>query len=87
MPKYIVERSFPAGIDIPATSEMCAAVMRRDAQLGVVWLHSYVSEDRMTSYCVYVAPTPDALRAAAAANDLPVRKITEVQVRDACFGL
>ena len=54
-------------------------------ELGVTWVHSYVSEDKKTTFCVYDAPTPDAIRATAAANDLPVDRITEVSVLDPYF--
>ena len=48
-------------------------------------MHSYVSEDKNTTFCVYDAPTPDAIRATAAANELPVDRITEVRVLDPYF--
>jgi hypothetical protein len=88
MPRYIVERAFPEGLEIPITNggaEICRAVVRRNAELGVTWVNSYVSTDKHTTYCVYDAPTPDAIRATAAANELPVQRITEVRVLDPYF--
>ena len=29
---------------------------------GVTWVHSYVSEDKMKTFCVYDAPNPEAIR-------------------------
>ena len=60
---------------------------RREAkrELGVTWIHSYVGDDKKTTFCVYDAPTPDAIRATATANDLPIDRITEVQVLDPYF--
>jgi Protein of unknown function (DUF4242) len=88
MPRYIVERTFPEGLEIPVSNggaDICAAVVKRNAELGVTWVHSYVSEDRKATYCVYDAPTPDAIRASAAANELPVKRITRVSVLDPYF--
>jgi hypothetical protein len=88
MPRYVVERTFPNGLEIPIANggaAICAAVVKRNAELGVSWVHSYVSDDKQTTFCVYDAPTPDAIRATATANDLPVDRITEVRVLDPYF--
>lgn len=88
MPRYIVERIFSDGFEIPIArgdADVCQAVVRRNAELGVNWIHSYVSDDKRTTFCVYDAPTPDAIRATALANDLPVDRITEVRVLDPYF--
>jgi hypothetical protein len=83
----MVERTFPEGLRIPVAggAQVCSGVIQRNAELGVTWVHSYVSDDKRTSYCVYDAPTPDAVRATAAANDLPVDRVTQVQVLDPYF--
>jgi Protein of unknown function (DUF4242) len=88
MPRYIVERTFADALSIPIAdggAEICKTVVERNAELGVTWVHSYVSEDKKTTFCVYDAPTPDAIRATAAANELPVDRITEVRVLDPYF--
>jgi hypothetical protein len=90
MPRYIVERSFADGLRIPVTDQGAEAVLEvvdRNARQGVTWLESYVSDDKSRSYCVYDAPTPEAIRATAAANSLPVDRITEVRVLDPYFYL
>jgi hypothetical protein len=48
-------------------------------------VHSYVTADKQTSFCVYDAPDPEAIRRTATANDLPVDAITEVRVLDPYF--
>ena len=88
MPRYIVERMVPNGLDMPianGAAEICRTVRERNAELAVAWVHSYVSDDKKQTFCVYDAPTPDAIRATAAANDLPVDRITEVSVLDPYF--
>ena len=51
----------------------------------MTWLHSYVSEDNRSTFCVYDAPTPEAIRKTAARNELPVDQITRVRVLDPYF--
>jgi hypothetical protein len=88
MPRYIVERTFPEGLEIPVANgrpDVLRPVVRRNAQEGVTWVHSYVSEDRRTTFCVYDAPTPEAIRKTAARNELPVDRITQVRVLDPYF--
>jgi len=45
-------------------------------------MYSYVSEDTGTMYCLYEAPSPEAIRRAARHSDLPVDRITQVRVLD-----
>ena len=88
MPRYLVERTFPQGLGIPGGAEgvqLCLGVVERNADAGVTWLHSYVSEDRKTTFCVYDGPSPEAIRKTAARNDLPVERITQVRVLDPYF--
>ena len=88
MPRYLVERVFPEGLTIPVTAEgadRCQEVVARNADLGVTWVHSYVSEDKQTTFCVYDGPTPEAIRRAAERNGLPVDRITQVTVLDPYF--
>ena len=88
MPRYVVQRTFEDGLTIPADAdgaELCRAVVRRNADQGVTWVHSYVSGRREATYCVYDGPSPEAIRKAAALNSLPVDRITEVSVLDPYF--
>jgi Nickel responsive protein SCO4226-like len=88
MPRYVVERTFPEGLMVPAGDEgagMCMTVVERNADAGVTWVHSYVSADKAKTFCVYDAPTPEAIRKTASRNDLPIDRITEVRVLDPYF--
>jgi Protein of unknown function (DUF4242) len=88
MPRYVVQRTFPDGLQISAGnggSKLCQAVVERNAEEGVTWLHSYVSADRRTTFCIYDAPTPEAIRKTANRNELPVDQITQVRVLDPYF--
>jgi Protein of unknown function (DUF4242) len=88
MPRYVVERMFPDGLRIPVDAEgaqLCLSVVERNADEGVTGIHSYVSDDREKTFCVYDAPSPEAIRKTAGWNDLPVDRITQVRVLDPYF--
>ena len=88
MPRYMIERTFAGGLQVRsdrAGAEACRAVVRCNADEGVTWLHSYVSEDGNRTFCVYDGPSPEAIRKAAAVNELPVDRITEISVLDPYF--
>ena len=88
MPRYVVERTFPGGLRPTSGAdggELCQAVVERNTDDGVTWIHSYVSDDREKTFCVYDAPSPEAIRKTAARNDLPVDRITQVFVLDPYF--
>lgn len=88
MKRYMVERTFNAGLHIPITSEgeqACTAVVSNNSEDGVTWVHSYVSDDKSKTFCIYDAPSPEAIRKTADRNGLPVDRITEVRVLDPYF--
>ena len=85
MPRYLVERTFREDFNLPnsSNSEQDRLLFNENnALLGVVWIHSFVSTDSKKSYCLYDAPTPEAVRRAALRNSLPVDRITEVRLLD-----
>ena len=88
MPRYLVHRSFDDGLRFPVDATGRSAV--RDIVAGnlahdVTWVHSYVSDDDRTTWCVYDAPSPEAIRAAAGVNHLPVDEIMAISVLDPYF--
>ena len=88
MKRFIVERSFPDGLEIPVNDEgskMCLTVISTNAEDQVTWVQSYVSLDKKKTYCVYDAPSADAIRKAAKKNHMSADKITEVRVLDPYF--
>lgn len=88
MPRYLVERTFPDGLAIPMTEQgaaTCRTVVGNNAEELVAWVHSYVTPDRMRTFCVYDGPSPEAIRKAARRNGLPVDQIIEVRVLDPYF--
>jgi hypothetical protein len=88
MPRYVVERTFPDGLNISVDTHgaaNCIAVVDRNADDGVTWVHSYVSDDKKKTFCVYDAPSPEAIRKTAERNSLPLDQITQVSVLDPYF--
>ena len=88
MPRYMVERTFKDGLNIPATDEgatVCAGVVEKNEDLGVTWVHSYVVKDHKKTFCIYDGPNEDAIRKAAQRNGLPVDSVSEVSVLDPYF--
>jgi len=88
MPRFMVERSFPDGLNIPVNDDGARAMAKVgevNAADGVNWVHSYVSGDKKKTFCVYDGPSPEAIRRTATRNGLPVDKITEVSVLDPFF--
>lgn len=55
------------------------------AEEGVNWVHSYVSADKTKTFCVYDAPSPEAIRSVGAKNGVPVDAVHEVSVVDPYF--
>ena len=85
MPRYVVQRSFPEGLRLPpeeSRAEFSRRVIARDAEEGVTWIQSFVSEDGTCTFCIYDAPSPEAIRRTSARNQLPVDQITRVSVLD-----
>jgi len=88
MPRYLVQRHFDDGLRFPVDATGRSAVtdiVAGNLAHSVTWVHSYVSDDDRTTWCVYDAPSPDAIRAAAGDNHLPVGEIMPVNVLDPYF--
>ncbi|MEX1037957.1 MAG: DUF4242 domain-containing protein, partial [Acidimicrobiia bacterium] len=79
MPRYLIERSFPDGLEIPqneAGATMVAGVVSNNSNEQVTWVRSFVAGDKTKTFCIYDGPTPESIRRAAASNGLPVDSIS-----------
>jgi hypothetical protein len=76
VPWYVVERNFAEQMDL--TADDARLIEEVNASEGVRWLYSFLSADRRQSYCLYEAPSPDAIRAAAQRAGLPADVVVEV---------
>lgn len=76
MPTYLIERRFAEQLDM--TSEDVRLIEEVNADEGVSWLFSFLSADRHRTYCLYEAPSPDAIMTAARRAGIPADAVTEV---------
>jgi hypothetical protein len=76
MPLYVIEREFAEELDL--SSEDVRLIDEVNAGEGVHWLFSFLSADRRHTYCLYEAPSAEAIRAAARRANVPADVIVEV---------
>ena len=76
MPVFLVERNFAEQLQV--TTEAAASINRVNADVGVCWLISFLSADKKKTYCLYEAESAEAIRVAAARNNVPADVIIEV---------
>jgi hypothetical protein len=76
MPFYMIEREFAEQLDV--SSDDIKEIDEINADEGVRWVFSFLSADRRRTYCLYEAPSPDAIIAAAKRANVPADEIVEV---------
>jgi uncharacterized protein DUF4242 len=76
MALFLIERSFADQLEL--TGEDVRVIEDINEDEGVRWLFSFLSADRRRSYCLYEAPSPDAIMAAAKRANVPADEIVEV---------
>ena len=79
MPIFMVERTFAE--ELEPSLDAADGINRINAEEGVRWLYSFLSADKRKTYCLYEAPSPEAIRTAAARAGLPADVIVEVKDR------
>ncbi len=73
---YVIERAFAEQLDL--TNDAVKLIEEVNADEGVRWLFSFLSADRRRSYCLYEAPSPDMIVAAAQRVGIPADVVVEV---------
>lgn len=76
MPRYMIERKFAQELELSKTA--ADSIKRINDEEGVKWLFSFLSADRLKSYCLYEAPSAEAIRVAARRLSIPADTIVEV---------
>jgi hypothetical protein len=76
VPLYIIEREFAEQLEL--SGEDVRLIEDVNATEGVSWVFTFLTADRRRSYCLYEAPSPEAILAAAERSGTPVSAITEV---------
>ena len=76
MPRFLIERNFADELEI--TKDDVDRVNRINDESGVKWLISFLSADKKKTYCLYEAPSAEAIRQAAKRANIPADVIIEV---------
>jgi hypothetical protein len=76
MPRFLIERNFADELEI--TKDDVDRVNRINDETGVKWLISFLSADKKKTYCLYEAPSVEAIRLAAKRANVPADVIIEV---------
>ena len=76
MPRFLIERNF--GEELEVTKDDVDRVQRINDEVGVKWLFSFLSADKKKTYCLYEAPSADAIRQAAKRANIPADVIIEI---------
>ena len=85
MPYYIIERNFAEEVQTPVSDALNINLINDEEE--VRWLYSFLSVDRRKTYCLYEAPSIEAIRAAAVRAGLPADVVTELTGRVMPNGL
>jgi hypothetical protein len=76
MPIFMIERRFADELEVNAG--VADGIRRVNEEEGVQWLYSFLSADKRKTYCLYEAPSAQAIRSAAERAGLPADVIVEV---------
>lgn len=79
MPLFMIERQFADELDPEAID--AEGIKLANDSADVEWLYSFLSADKRKTYCLYEAPSAEAIRRAAAIAGLPADVVTEVGSR------
>ncbi len=76
MPLYMIERKFADELDL--TDDSVELIEKINTDEGVRWLFSFLSADRRRTYCLYEAPSAEAILASARRANVPADSVIEV---------
>jgi hypothetical protein len=89
MPRYHVEGTFPDGIAIPVSkkgAQTCLIVKENNPEDVVTWVHPYITIDNKKLFCIYGAPSPEAIYTAAGRDNMPVDDTDQINVLNRFFN-
>ncbi len=80
MPLFLIERTFADQLQMDR--EGVVATQAVNDEVGVDWVYSFLSADKKKTYCLYEAPSAEAVRESAERLGIPADVIIEVsQIR------
>lgn len=76
MAVFMIERRYADQLEV--TADEAEGINRINTEEGIRWLYSFLSADKRKTYCLYEAPSADAIQRAAKRAGLPADVIVEV---------
>jgi hypothetical protein len=76
MPLFLIERNWAEKLQ--ADSNVIGRALDVNKDVGVHWLFSFLSADKRKTYCLYEAPSTEAILEAARRLNFPADVIVEV---------
>lgn len=81
MPKFVIEREIPGAGNL-SPAELHTIAQKSCGVLGAMgpqiqWIESFVTDDKI--YCVYVAPSEEAVREHARQGGFPANSVARVR--------
>jgi hypothetical protein len=80
VPLFLVERNFADELELTAGDVLGIQAVNDD--VGVKWIHSFLSADKRRTYCLYEAPSAELILEAARRNSVPADVIIPVDQLD-----
>ena len=77
MALFMIERNFAEALEEGGDSDD-SAIQAVNDELGLEWVHTFLTADRTRTYCLYEAPNADLLRQHAERLGVPADSILEV---------
>jgi len=84
MPLFMIERRFAEQLEL--SEDDVRSIEEVNGEEGVSWLFSFLSADRRRTYCLYEAPSPEAILAAARRANVPADEVVEVSAATPQFS-
>src|SRR5690348_14218818 len=86
VPQFLIERNFAEQLEV--TKEAASAIKEVNDELSLRWVFSFLSADKKKTYCLYEAPSAEAIREAARRLNIPADTIIELggQLRPEMFA-
>ena len=78
MALFMIERTFAEVLDADIDEEGDAVTEALHDELGLEWVHTFLTADRTRTYCLYESPNAELLQEHARRLGIPADAIVEV---------
>ena len=79
MPVYVIERNFADQLDVEALDH--SGIKLVNDEVGIRWIYSFLAADKKKTYCLYEAPSAEAVQRIHERAGHPADEIYEVPVQ------